>query len=349
MAIDWSRGYSCQWRVYEVIPDTWADGTRVAGVESASVERSCDGDAPLLESGEIQLTVPIGTEWSERYLRLVMIAEQGGVRERVEVCTLLCSAASGETSKGVDSLRVTGRSVLYPASVACVSAGSYAPEGSDGAEFAARLLEEVLAAPVEVEGSFTLGSHIVYGAGETVLEIAWGLLGAGNFGIRVSGDGRVHIAPISTEPALLLTPDRLRLLHPTLSHELDWTDVPNRYVAIEGATVAEALNDDPNSPTSTVTRGYRHDVIDTSPVRVNGESLEGYCERMLEEQSVAYDVHDWTREWYPDVVPGDIIRVTLTSKGIEGDFRVLRQSLSCEHGLVVSEQARSEVYSWTRA
>lgn len=351
MAIDWSRGYSCRWHAYEVRPDTWADGVELTEVESASVERSCDGDAPLIESGDILLTAPVNAGWDERYVRLVMVAEQGGRQERVEVCTLLCSTASGEVNHGIDVLRVTGRSVLWPASVARVSVGSYAPAGADGVAIAARLLQNVLAAPVEAEGSFEISSHVVYSIGETVLSVVWNLLNAGGYGISISGDGIVHIRLVPTEPALLLDQVNMRLIQgdKALSHELDLSEIPNRYIAIEGSEVAEATNNDPESVVSIASRGYRYDEIDTSPVRVGGETLAAYCSRRLEEKSVAYDAREWSREWWPNVVPGDLVRASLTSVGVEGDFRVIKQSLTCGRGITVEERARRDVRLWQRA
>lgn len=348
MAIDWTRGYSCEWHAYEVVLDTWADGDELSSVETAKVERSYEGDAPLIESGEIHLTAPIGVDWDERYLRLVMKANQDGERERVDVCTLLCQAVSGEVNRGIDAIRVTGRSVLYPASIACMDIGAYAPAGSDGVDLAAKMLRDVIAAPVETVGSFTLASHVVYDLGASVLSVVWDILSAGNYGIRIAGDGTVQLAPMDSAPSLLLDKSNMRLLHEGMPYELDWSGVPNRYVAVDGAEIAEAVNDDPNSVTSTVYRGYRYDVIDTAPTRIGGETLTTYCARRLEEESVAYDVRNWSREWWPEVVPGDIIRVALSSNGAEGDFRVQRQSLDCGHGIVVEEQARREVHSWTR-
>lgn len=348
MAIDWSRGYTCKWRIYEVSPDTWADYAIIEGFESASVERSYEGDAPLIESGSFEISQPITDAWKERYIRLVMIAEQDGIRERVEVCTLLCTSASGKIDKKVDVLKITGRSVLYPASVASVDIGSFAPAGSNGVEQAATLLKEVIGAPIETSGSFKLSSHVIYDTGQSVLSAVWTLLDAGGFGIRITGNGVVRIAKIPSTPKLQLDQSTIRLLHTGLSHELDWSDVPNRYIAVEGRNVSIATNNNAKSPTSIVTRGYRHDIVDTSPVRVRGETLDAYSARKLEENSVAYDIRDWSREWWPDVIPGDIIRVSLQSYGIEGDFRILRQSLKCEHGITVDEQARKEVYAWRR-
>lgn len=350
MAIDWSRGYSCTWRLYEVSPDTWADGSLISGMISASIERSYEKDSSdsLIESGSFTILSSTRTTWKEKYLRLVMIAEQDNVRQRVAVGTLLCSSASGKVDRGIDELEITGRSVLYPASVARVKIGSFAPAGSNGVAQAAALLRETISAPVTASGSFKLSSHIVYDTGQTVLSAVWTLLNAGGFGIRITGSGTVQIAKVSDTPKLELNESNIRLLHPELSHELDWSNVPNRYIAIEGKKTATATNNKQSSPTSTVTRGYRYDIVDSSPVRLSGETLSAYAKRKLEENSIAYDARSWTREWWPDVLPGDIIRVSLYPFGIEGDYRVLRQSLTCERGITIEEEAQKEVYAWRR-
>lgn len=348
MAIDWSAGYSSSWRAHEVIPGTWADGGEVAGIEPARIERTRDGDAPLLESGTLNATVPIGDDWRERYVRLSMVATQGGESERVDVATLLVSSASGDTDRGRDALGLTGRSVLWPASTGRLESGSYAPAGADGAAWVARLLRAHIAAPVVVTGSFRLASHVVLDLGCTPLEASWLVLRAGGFALSIAGDGTVTIGPDPTVPALSLDATNARLLHTRFPRDVDWSGVPNRYVAIDGDEIAVATNDDPNSPVSTVTRGYDHTKVDSNPVRIGGETLIAYANRRLEEESIAYDRRTYSREWWPNVVPGDLVRASMPTVGLEGDMRVHRQSLSCGAGIVVDEDSRMEVRLWTR-
>ena len=349
MAVDWSRGYTASWRVFRVDERTWADAERLDGIVSADVSRDRSGDAPLLESGTVRASAPIGADVPDRYLRIVMTATQGAVSERVDVATMLFCAASGEVARGSQLLELTGRSVLWPASAALLSRGSYAPAGCDGASFAAGMLREVLAAPVAVNGSFTLDRHVVFDLGSSVLEAAWLVLRAGNFCIRIDGSGAVTVGPEPSEPDLVLDRAGARLLSVSGSFEADSSEVPNRYVAVDGTETAEAVNDDPGSKTSTVRRGYRVDVVDSSPVRVNGETLAAYCARRLEEESAMPDTKTYTREWWPGVGPYSLVRGSLASVGVEGDLRVVSQSLECGRGITVTERASREVRLWRRA
>lgn len=352
MAIDWTRGYSATWRLHEVEQSTWTDGARVSGVTSASVERSCDGDAPELESSSVSLDQEVGEGFRERVLRLVMVAEQDGARERVDVCTQIFAATSGNTSMGLHSRSLKGRSVLHSAATTktWLAYGAYVPAGSDGPTEVGKMLSASIAAPVSVEGSFTLDAPYVFTRDENVLTSAWAILKAGGWRIRIDGRGRVRVCqepPEDAVPALTLSGDLVRLvLAGDVSDDLDWTGVPNRYTAEEGTEVVTIVNDEPTSVTSVPYRGYVVDEYDSSPVRINGESLEAYAERMLGELSTIGDSRSWEREWWPDVVPGDIVRGTMRRDGIEGVFHVTRQSLRCGTGIVVTEQAERRVSSW---
>lgn len=351
MAIDWTRGYAATWRAYRVDPRTWADGERIGGVTALRVERTdpSEGDAPLLESGSMDVDAQPGEGFASGYVRVAMVAEQAGERERVDVCTLLCETVSGDVERGADMLEVTGRSVLFPASVARLDPGAYAPAGVDAPQLAAELLSERLSAPVSWAGSGVLDAPYVYGDSATALSAAWMLARACGHVIRVGGDGSVSVVPARTQPALTLDRANARLLHPGVHHELDCSGVPNRYVAQDGAEVAVAVNDDPASMVSTVSRGYAHDAPrDASPVRVGGETLAAYAARRLEEESTLWDERGYSREFVPGVVPGDVVRGSLASVGLDGDLRVSTQSLACGRGIVVRETAKREVRLWSR-
>lgn len=346
MAIDWTRGYSAAWRAYRVDLRTWTDAEMVGGIESLTVERTCDGNASLLESASLTVSTHGIQQWSECYVRVAMLATQGGETERVDVATLLCSSVSGETVRGGQVLDVDGRSVLWPASVRLLPAGSYAPAGVDAVAYVVSMLRACIAAPIVASGSAILMDAIVFDIGTSVLEAAWLVLRACGYTMRIDGDGTVRIGPEPSEPSIVLDRTGARLMHTSVKQSLDWSGVPNRYYAVDGEQMACAVNDDPNSITSTVTRGYVVDVVDTSPVRVGGETLDAYCHRKLAEASMAYDERTYSREYVPGVVPGDIVRATLPLAGLDGDMRITRQSLTCGAGIVVEEKSKMEVRSW---
>lgn len=342
--MDWTRGYSCRWRAFEVDPATWADAAELGGVASASVERAQWG-----QSGTLAIDSSPGTGWPERYVRLSAYVTQAGSTERVDVATLLCSSAGGEAAGALDALDVTGRSVLAPAESERMPRGSFVPAGTDGALWCADELAARLAAPVSVDGGgFTLDDAVVFDLGATVMDAVRLVLEAGGWCLRIDGSGRVAVCGRPSEPALLLDPAGARVIVPGVSHSLDWSGVPNRYTAVFGTHACSAVNDDAASPVSTVARGYTVDAeCDTGPVRVGGESQEAYCARRLAEESTLREHREWTREWCPGVMPWSVVRGAVPSAGIEGDFTVERQSIECgAAGIVVAESAYREVALW---
>ena len=344
--MDWTRGYSAEWRIFEVNRDTWADASLVEGVRSVKIERDCGSDAPLLESGSI--SIDSAEPFEEKYLRVTMTTVQDGISERFDIGTFLCTQTSGESDRGNDEQDIMARSVLYPASVRKLVRGSYAPMGTDGAQWAADMLASCCAAPVGFTGGFTLASNIVFDIGTSYLEAVWSILDAGGYCIRLGGDGSISVEPLPTDPELLLDDAGARLLMPSIKYDLDYSKVPNRYTAVEGMQTAQVTNDDPNSIVSTVRRGYYHDIVDKSPKRVNGETLAAYAARKLEEASVISDTRTYTREYSPGVRPFSVVRGSLESVSIEGSLRVIKQSLKCGKGITVTERAERGVALWQR-
>lgn len=342
--MDWSRSYAAHWRVHHVNPATWADGELVGGIDSVSVARDATGASPLIDSGTVTVT---GASVPRGWYRVVMVAEQGGETERVELATFELSRTGGSVDHGVPTDSVAARSVLYPASVYELSPGQYAPAGSDGAEYAARLLRLNCVAPVVVEGSgFRLAGNVVPERGAHALDLAWQVVRAGCYLIMTDGGGTIHVAPKPAEPALVLDAANASLLQPKVDYSEDFGGVPNRFRVWEGAAFAQATNTDPDSPTSRQSVGYWIDASDANPARVAGETLDGYARRMLAERSVVRRERTYRRKWWPNVVPGSVVRGSLASVRLDGDMRVERQQLACGAGIEVTERAVMEVATW---
>lgn len=342
--IDWTRGYTSRFTAYEVDGSTWAETAVIGRVASADVDRTASG---LLESGSLSITVDVLGGFQERYVRICMDAEQDGRTERVDVATLLCASEGGTANHGVDFLDVQGRSVLYPASVRKVhdlGNDPYAPMGCDGAAYAGALLSKCVAAPVHVDCGFTLGTSIVHDLSDSYLDAAWAVLGAGNCTVQIDGRGEVHVIEMPSEPDPEVGAVTASSLMPGIEHGSDYSSIPNRYYAASGSTATVAVNDDPNSPTSTVSRGYFVDFRDESPKPVGGETLAEYARRKLAEKSVAKDTRKYKREFRPGVYVGSLLDVSMGGEPVV--TRVERQSLAIGHGIVVTEESSREVATW---
>ena len=339
--MNWGQSYSASWRVYRVNRKTWADREELKGVDSVSLTRTADGG--LLESGGMDLS---GT-FEPDYYRIVMIAEQGGEVERVDVATLLFDISGGTYNYGSDKPSAEGYSVLYPASKQVILAGEYAPKGVNGAEYAAELLRGAINAPVEVEGGFILNENIVHEIGSNVIDAVWAVLKAGGFIIQIDGRGVVHIRKKPTEPALIIDNTNARLLGPEIPHQGDMSGLPNRYIVLVGSSKTIAVNDDPESPISTESRGYYVDYVDESPTPIDGETYSQYANRKLREMSVLEHEYSYKREYAPGVMLYSIVRSSID--GLDGDIRVNSQTVECGNGIVINEKGIVEVELWNVA
>lgn len=336
--MDWSKSYKASWRFFRVNRKTWADAESISGIDGVEVTRTADGD--LLESGSIETNGELDAD----YYRAVMTAEQDGEVERVDVATLLYEESDGENDHGGTTHTLDGHSVLYPASKTAILTGEYAPSGIDGAQYAAEMLQQTINAPVHVEGSFTLNENIVHEIGASVLDAVWAVLNAGNFVIQIDGRGEVYIVPMPTEPALILDNSSMNLLTNGLHYTTNISEIPNRYIIIDQDFMTVATNDDPESEVSTVSRGYYVDEVDESAIPVNGETYEEYADRMLHAKSCMEDERKYEREYCPDVLLYDIVKISINS--LQGDLRVHSQSINSEHGITVEEKAIRSIDLW---
>lgn len=318
------------WRVRRIDPELWLPTEEVHGIRSASIKRSTnDSSSPLLESGELK----VSGEIEEGYYRIEELASSG---ELIEIATLLFVPDDREWAHGSWGGNASGKSVLAPAAERKFKPGEYAPKGIDGASWCASRLREVIKAPVIVEGGFKLGEHVVFDLGSSYLDGIWNVLDVGAFCMQIAGDGTVTIRSKDMEPTLIITSDGKGLM-PTIKRGLPIDDVPNVLKVYDGTDVAIARNDDPQSPTSTVSRGREIEEVEDSPTRKEGESLQGYADRKLAELSEIYETYDIEREYQRGVMPYSIARTNLPEQGIAGDFRIMSQSLDCTKEIKVGE------------
>lgn len=334
--MDFAKVYKATFTLHPVDSSTWASGPALAPIVSASVERDCTDEYPLLEAGSVELDMGVWESFPEGWYRIEMLAEQGGAVERHPIATLLMSSSQSSIDRSLQTAKVEGSSVLKPASDRLMLTGTYAPKGCDGAQYAANILRECTPAPIEVEGSFTLDEHAVFGAGISYLQAAWIVLQAADWCMRIMGDGTIRISEKPTEASLELDTDGRALILPGAERSADLSEVPNRYYAVNGDDVGEAINDQ-GTETSIQTRGRYVDCIDESPVKVNGETMTSYARRKLQEISTVTTEFSYTREFVPDLTCFDVLAGRVEEFGMDGGFRVLKQSLDCKAGVTVSE------------
>ena len=112
---------------------------------------------------------------------------------------------------------------------------------------------------------------------------------------------------------------------------------------------AIAINDDPNSPTSTVSRGRKIPKRVTDPSiygYVTQEQLEAYAKRVLKELSTLEYTVSFTHAYCP-VRVGDCVRLNYTRAGITDiKAKVISQNIKAQPGCQVSTKAVFKSKLW---
>ena len=333
--MDWTRGYSAEFRAVKVDRASWADGERLAGASSFAVNRSTD---KLVETGSMNV---VADYFQSGYYRLQMVAEQDGEIALENVATLWFDSESETEGSGLVEIAATGRSVLWPASTRSMARGEFAAAGTDGAAKAASLLRECIDAPVEVFGAFTLDRNVVFDFGATYIDGAAELLDGAGWCMRIDGDGTVRIEPKPEKMDELVAGldfDSVRMVGRTKNAPL--SGVANVYRAASGDEEAVAVNDDPLDPYSTANRPIT-ETVDQSPTMVDGESLKAYAERRLRETGLADARYTHTREYLPGVLPFSLVPVG------DGSAAVESQALAFGKGVTVQETASRKERPWS--
>lgn len=345
MAIDWSRGYSAVWRMSSVVKETWADGPALGRVTSVAVKRDITGDAPLIETADVRVDMDAPDGFTPGWYRVEMIAIQDGASELAAVFTGLFEQSGWDYADGVYDVSLAGRSVLQPIKDSILPTGSYTPQGADGAEEAADMIADRTPAPVEAAGSFIVGTTVVHDVGSTALEAVWSVLSNDGWTIGTDGMGDATVKPEPTVPVRAFSAGDIMIASSGLTQERDVSDVPNRFRAVDqdAGEEAEAVNDDASSETSYAVRGRWVDALEESPTLRDGETLERYAERRLEELSTVKAELQYFRKYEPGIEVGDLVDLP------QGIGRIVQQDYQCGNGIIVNETVQIEEVLWNAA
>jgi len=349
--IDYTSHYTVRWHVYHVNEDTWDEDFELPGIVSASLDRDCTDDVPLLETSSITCFTSLMDDFRDGYYRIIAEIEQGSSFSRIPMTTQLYRLSDEMYDYVGKEMTLRGQSVLLPSSEIMMRDGVFVPKDSNGAEWVLRQLRTTVKAPVILEGDgYSLKRHIVYDSNDTILSAIWGVLDAGKWCLQIDGNGVIHIVEKPKDPKVVISAESTRLLHPEVKRSVSKENIPNRYIVRNGFTEYVAVNDDPTSETSTVSVGrYVDSKIDTNPYLMTGESIQEYAKRKLEEESTVSIPYNYTREYYPELYPMDLITVQLRDMRIDDDLRIVKQQFTLDKGINVSETANKEQKYWRRS
>lgn len=333
--VDFSKGISARYYATRVDPRTWADAGEIA-IISGDITKNVSSE--IVVSAALKVSEDIGTE---DWIRIYMIAEQDGAKERVPIFTGIVSSPSRDIKGNAETRALDCYSVLKVAADILLPLGWFAPARTNGGELIRILLSD-LPCPVELdEGSPDIISSFVAGDDDSKLSVAQEIAEAINWQIKVNGDGSVRICP---KPLYISgTFDNIEndIIETSVSDDRDIFAIPNILRVTLDGSAAIARDDDPDSMFSTVSRGREVWKQETAKLAA-GESLGEYATRRLKELQSPSRKLSYTRRYQPDVDVNDLVSIVYPKQDIGDVFRVKSQQITLSHGAKVKEEVINE-------
>lgn len=349
---DWLASMQQTYEYYIVDPGTWRDVKKIDNVKSCSISR--DANTETLGSASIDVTDSLG----ECYLRVYLITIQNGIREKHPLGTFLVQTPSSSFDGKTKSVKMDAYTPLLELKESPPPLGYSILKDANIMENAYQLTREHARAPVvSTENSTTLYSDFVANTDDTWISFLIDLIANANYTFALDEMGRILFAPkqdtASLQPVWTYTDDNSSILYPNLDINHDLYGIPNvvevLYSNGAGYYYARVVNDDSNSPISTVNRGREiiHRVTDPD---VGGdptdEQIKAYAERLLRELSSLEYTITYTHGYCP-VRLGDCVRLNYNRAGLTNvKARVISQNIKCQTDCPVTEKAVFTVNLW---
>ena len=345
MEIDWSESMEQSFEYYEVDPNTWKDIRKIENVKSCNIDR--DESSDTLGSASISIVDTLG----ETYIRAYLLIRQNGNNFRVTLGTFLVQTPSSDFDGKNRNVTMDCYTPLLELKENPPPLGYTLMKGENIMERAYEICRENCRAPVvETKLEKVLEANFVSNTDDTWLVFLQDLLAQAKYKFYLDEEGKILFAPIQKleqlKPVWTFNDDNSSILYPDINLEHDLYGIPNvvEVVCSTGTEMytARIVNDDPNSPTSTVNRGREILYRETSP-NIQGipsvEQINEYAEALLEElSSVEYQVS--YKHGYCPVRVGDCVRLNYERADLKDiKAKVISQSINCETSCSVDETA----------
>lgn len=349
---DWLSSMQQTFEYYIVDPYTWTDMKRIDNVKTSTISR--DTDASTLGSATIDITESVG----ECYLRIYLIIIQNGVREKYPLGTFLVQTPSFSYDGKVRNVSMDAYTPLLELKENMPPLGYSILKGENIMDYAYRLTREHVRAPVvKAVCAEELFNDFVASTDDTWLTFTTDLIANAKYTFDLDEMGRILFAPkqdtASLQPIWTYDDSNSSILYPDLSLDHDLYGVPNVVEVIysNGSDYyySKVVNDDPNSPISTVNRGREivHRVTDPDvigdPTR---NQIQEYAEQLLRDLSSLEYTIKYSHGYCP-VRVGDCVRLNYKAAGLtDVKAKVISQTIKCEPGCPVTEKATFTVKLW---
>lgn len=348
---DWTQSMQQQFEYYIVDPGTWKDVSLINNVKSCAISR--DADAETLGSATINVTESIG----ECYVRIYLVTIQNGVSEKHSLGTFLVQTPTSSFNGKVRDVSMDAYTPLLELKENQPPLGYSLLEGDNIMLKAYQIVRERARAPVvEAKCTTNLFSDFVADPSETWLSFLMDLIANAKYTFDLDEMGRILFNPkqdtSSLQPIWTYNDDNSSILYPDVSMDHDLYGIPNVVEVVysngSDSYYAKVINDDVNSPISTVNRGREiiHRVTDPDLGNPTENQIHEYAEQLLRDLSTLEYTISYTHGYCP-VRLGDCVRLNYTRAGLSGiKAKVISQSIKCEPGCPVTEKAVFTAKLW---
>ncbi len=350
--IDWTKSMFQTFEFYMVDPLTWKDTILLTQIKSCSISR--DDESETRGSAIIDTT----EEMDECYIRVYLVVRQNGVTEKVALGTFLAQTPSVTHDGKNDVISMDAYTPLIELKEGLPPLGYSILKDTNIMDTAYSICREHMRAPVvKANSSKTLYSDFVANVQDTWTTFVNDLVSNADYKIDLDEIGRAVFAPIQDVASLqsrwTYTDDNSSILYPEISNERDLYGIPNvvevLYSYDGGYLFSRIVNDDVNSPISTVNRGREIVYRDDNP-NLSGEAtqeiLDAYATQLLRNLSCLEHKVTYTHGYCP-VRVGDCVTLDHKKAGYNNvRAKVISQNIKCETGCPVQETAIYTTKLW---
>lgn len=349
---DWTKSMQQTFEYYIVNPATWKDVRRINNVKSGSITR--DLGVETLGSATFDIEEPLG----ECYIRVYLITIQNGAKDKYSLGTYLIQTPSSKFDGKNKIVSVDAYTPLLELKENPPPIGYSVLKDTNIMETAYKITKEQVRAPVVAAAcTETLFSDFVANTDDTWMTFLNDLMANAKYTFSLDELGRILFSPkqdmASLQPVWTFDDSNSSILYPEINMDYDLYGIPNVveviYSSDDRCYYSRVVNDDSNSPTSTVSRGREIIHRVTEPILYGNptdEQVNEYAVRLLRSlSSIEYTVN--YSHGYCPVKIGDCVRLNYSKAGLNGiKAKVISQSIKCEPGCPVSEKAVFTANLW---
>ena len=351
--IDWHESMEQTFEYYIVDPGTWKDKKKLNIIKPGSTIKR-DAKSDTLGSASIKITGLV----EECYIRVYLIAIQNGVTYKEPLGTFLVQTPSSSFDGKITSTTLDAYTPLIELNENPTALGYFTPKKSNTMDEVYRLVRDNCRAPVVPSKSDeVLYSDFIANASDTWLTYCKDLASNADYEIGLDEMGRIIFLPVqeleSLQPVTTYDDSNSSILLPSITTEHDIYGIPNVveivYSNNNNYYYSRVVNDDVNSPTSTINRGREiiHRVTDLNLAGIpTNAQVDEYAKKLLKTLSTMEYTITYTHGYCQTRI-GDCVRLNYTAAGLSNvKAKVISQSITCESGCKVEETAKYTKNLW---